>query len=95
MHDWAKREVEIAKKQENGFTYGEMCYDSALKAYLSLCEDGHSGIGYPCLSNEFLQKIIQDSIQEPTKIHAMKKKCLAKANDYIPENAIGILLEKL
>lgn len=46
MHDWANREVEIAKKQENGFTYGEMCYDSALKAYLSLCEDGHSGMSF-------------------------------------------------
>lgn len=46
MHDWAKHEVEIAKRQENGFTYGEMCYDSALKAYLSLCEDDHSGMSF-------------------------------------------------
>ena len=47
--DWAKREVEIACKRENPerkegeFDYGCACYESALKAFESLCEDGHSG----------------------------------------------------
>lgn len=49
MLDWAKREVEIACKKENPnrkegeFDYGCACYDSALKAFESLCDDGHSG----------------------------------------------------
>lgn len=49
MLDWAKREVEIACKKENPnrkegeFDYGCACYESALKAFESLCEDGHSG----------------------------------------------------
>ncbi len=49
MMDWAKREVEIACKKENPnrkegeFDYGCACYESALKAFESLCEDGHSG----------------------------------------------------
>ena len=47
--EWAKREVEIACKRENPerkegeFDYGCACYESALKAFESLCEDGHSG----------------------------------------------------
>lgn len=47
--DWAKREVEIACEKENPnrkegeFDYGCACYESALKAFESLCEDGHSG----------------------------------------------------
>lgn len=47
--DWAKREVEIACKKENPnrkegeFDYGCACYESALKAFESLLEDGHSG----------------------------------------------------
>lgn len=47
--DWAKREVEIACKHENPdrkegeFDYGCACYESALKAFESLLEDGHSG----------------------------------------------------
>jgi hypothetical protein len=46
---WAEREVEIACKKENPdrkdgeFDYGCACYESALKAYNCLMEDGHSG----------------------------------------------------
>lgn len=48
--EWAKREVEIACKRENPerkegeFDYGCACYESALKAFESLCEDKHSGM---------------------------------------------------
>lgn len=50
MEFWAEREVVIACKQENPdrkegeFDYGCACYESALKAFRSLCEDGHSGM---------------------------------------------------
>lgn len=50
--DWAKHEVELACELENSvreeseFLYGRACYESALKAYLSLCEDGHSGLSF-------------------------------------------------
>ena len=49
MKEWAKREVEIACKKENPdrkegeWDYGCACYESALKAFDSLMEDGHSG----------------------------------------------------
>lgn len=52
MTDWAKSEVEIACKREapnrkNGeWDYGCACYESALKAYLSLMDDGHSGASF-------------------------------------------------
>ena len=52
MIDWAKREVELACKREKAgckegeWDYGCACYESALKAYLSLCEDGHSGMSF-------------------------------------------------
>lgn len=44
MSEWARKEVEIACKKENpdgdcGFDYGCSCYDSALRAFESLCED--------------------------------------------------------
>ena len=50
MLEWAKKEIEIAKKrekeddQEGVFNYGAMCYASALRAFESLAKDGHSGI---------------------------------------------------
>ena len=50
MKEWAEREVQIACKRENPdrkegeWDYGCACYDSALKAFNSLMEDGHSGM---------------------------------------------------
>ena len=47
--EWAEREIEIVCKKENpnwdgkSFDYGCACYQSALKAYKSLCEDDHKG----------------------------------------------------
>lgn len=52
MTDWARREVEIACKREapdrkdGEWDYGCACYESALKAYLSLMEDEHSGASF-------------------------------------------------
>lgn len=50
MMEWAKNEVSIASKRERGdrpeceWDYGVACYESALKAFESLCGDGHSGM---------------------------------------------------
>lgn len=46
MREWAKKEVEIYKKEnftDDDFNYGNACVDSALKAFNSLYEDNHSG----------------------------------------------------
>lgn len=50
MTEWAEKEVEIACEKERAgqdpseWDYGVACYESALKAYKSLMEDGHSGM---------------------------------------------------
>ena len=53
MTDWAENEINLAKKKmakEGGDHswdgYVSSCYDSALKAYKSLEEDGHSGMSF-------------------------------------------------
>ena len=57
MYEWAKKEVEIACKKENPerkdgeFDYGCACYQSALKAFKSLTEDGHSGMSIGITKN--------------------------------------------
>lgn len=42
MSEWAEKEVELYKEDCDG--YFSLCADSALKAFKSLCEDGHSGM---------------------------------------------------
>ena len=63
MKDWAKREVGIACKHENPdrkegeWDYGCVCYESALKAFNSLMEDGHSGFSIG-LTKQILNRLI-------------------------------------
>lgn len=70
MSEWAKREVEIACKKENpnwdgkSFDYGCACYQSALKAYQSLCEDGHSGMSFN-LTKNILIRLMEDNPLTP------------------------------
>ena len=59
--EWAKNEVKIAMEKERksaekdkdaiSIGYVNGCYDSALKAYHSLCEDGHSGMSWSITRN--------------------------------------------
>lgn len=64
MLEWAKREVEIASKRERGdkpadeWDYGCACYNSALKAFESLCGDGHSD-----MSIQFTKRILNRLIE--------------------------------
>jgi hypothetical protein len=57
MTEWARNEIKLACKKENkdwdgeSFDYGCSCYQSALKAYESLMEDGHSGYSFGLTKN--------------------------------------------
>ena len=66
--DWAEQECRIACKRENpnfnfdddkAFDYGCSCYKSALKAYKSLCNDGHSGYSFSITRN-ILIRLMED-----------------------------------
>lgn len=63
MAEWARREVEIACKRETqgqkdgAWDYGCACYESALKAYLSLMEDNHSGMSFS-FTKEILTRLM-------------------------------------
>lgn len=62
--EWAKKEVEIVSKRERGsnpenkWDYGVACYESALKAFESLLEDGHSGMSIAITKN-ILNRLIE------------------------------------
>lgn len=63
MLEYARREVELAKEiekqdlEEGEFDYGGACYDSALKAFESLTQDGHSGFSIG-LTKNILNRLI-------------------------------------
>lgn len=55
MSEWAEKEVELYKEDCDG--YFSLCADSALKAFKSLCEDGHSGMSI-VFSRDILIRLI-------------------------------------
>jgi len=65
MQTWAEKEIEIACKRERAdskvedgeWDYGCACYESALKAYKSLIEDGHSGFSIS-MTKHILNRLI-------------------------------------
>lgn len=66
MGSWAEREVQIAcewERKSSGtedeiWDYGCACYESALKAFNSLCEDGHSGFSIG-MTKHILNRLIE------------------------------------
>lgn len=68
--EWAEREIEIAlskhKEHDDYFNYIRMCYESALRALKSLCNDGHSGMSI-CLTKKILNRLIDGKPLTPIK----------------------------
>lgn len=66
MLKWAEQEVEYALKEaldtddtdDLFFVYYKSCLDSALKAFKSLCEDGHSGMSIS-ITKTILMRLIE------------------------------------
>ena len=66
MYGWAEQECRLACKKENpnfdfdsdDFDYGCSCYKSALKAYKSLAEDGHSGMSFS-FTRDILERLMR------------------------------------
>lgn len=72
MYEWAENECRLACKRENpeysfdsdDFDYGCNCYKSALKAYKSLLEDGHSGTSWG-FTKRILEKLMDNQPLTP------------------------------
>ncbi len=63
--------------------------------FSDMVENGITGIGYPFTQTGQLKEILIEVVKEPSKILSMKKHCLEKAQEYLPENALKILWEVL
>ena len=66
LSDWAESEVNLALKN-NSDPYGSGCLKSALKAFRSLCDDGHSGMSIgitKCLLNRLIDGKPLTSIED-------------------------------
>jgi glycosyltransferase involved in cell wall biosynthesis len=58
-------------------------------------EQGITGIGYTFGKKEELKIILMKLIEEPNVIYDMKRNCLAKAIQYLPQKGMDIFLSNL
>ncbi len=63
--------------------------------FRDIVDPGRTGLGYPLLDQKGLTNRIREAVQFPEGMTAMKKYCLEKAKEYLPDNVMGTLLEKL
>lgn len=57
MSELAKREIELFKAKQD--VYGQMCADSAFKAFKSMAEDNHSGFSWN-ITSSILIRLLND-----------------------------------
>ena len=65
------------------------------ESFYDVIDDGVTGIGYKFGDINELQKLLVDLSINSGKIIAMKRNCLEKSGEYIPERAIRPLIDKI
>ena len=95
MYDWAEQECRIACKKENpdfnfdskDFDYGCSCYKSALKAYKSLCKDGHSGGAFN-FTRRILERLMDGKPLTPITDEDFKGKDSICSDEYLTSRGL-------
>ena len=60
-----------------------------------ILEVGVTGLSYPFEKPECLEECLKIFIKTPEKVYEMKKNCLKKAEQYLPDSVIDVLLSEL
>jgi hypothetical protein len=86
---WAENEIRIAIEKEKarnnsenegiGMNYVTSCYESALRAYKSLCEDGHSGMSWS-LTVGILDRLMRECPLTPIE---EDEDCWSEPDDFL------------
>lgn len=68
---------------------------SKWKSFADVVEEGITGLGYDFNTTTDLEKIMEKIITDPSIITNLKQGCVRKANDFLPQNAIKPLTNKI
>ena len=68
---------------------------SKWKRFADVVEEGITGLGYDFNTTTDLEKIMEKIITDPSIITNLKKGCVRKANDFLPQNAIKPLIDRI
>ena len=79
----------------DAYAAGVPVISSEWESFSDIIEPEITGIGYPFAQAHRLKEILIEVAQAPERILRMKRKCLEKAQEYLPDNAMKILREIL
>lgn len=68
---------------------------SKWKSFADVVEEGITGLGYDFNITTDLEKIMEKIVTEPSIITNLKQGCVRKANDFLPQNAIKPLTDRI
>lgn len=63
------------------------------KSYFDVVDEGETGIGYELNNTESFVGILFNVANNPQVIFDMKQNCIEKANNYLPEKAVQIMIK--
>lgn len=79
----------------DAYTAGIPVVSAKWESYADIVDEGKTGIGYNFDNTTQLKEILLSVIEKPETVLNMKKNCIIKAKDYIPETAIQIITKNL
>jgi len=65
------------------------------KSFADVVFDGYTGFGYPFENHNELLGLLDTIVSNPHKIIELKKNCIQKAKDFLPENAIKPIIDRI
>ena len=68
---------------------------SKWKSFADVVEEGITGLGYDFNTTTDLEKIMEKIITDPSIITNLKQGCVRKINDFLPQNAIKPLIDRI
>ncbi|MFT0259455.1 glycosyltransferase [Bacteroides thetaiotaomicron] len=65
------------------------------KSYADVVIEGVTGLGYEFNTNVDFERILESIVADPSIVARLKDGCIKKAEDFLPENAIKPLFERI
>ena len=65
------------------------------KSFSDVIEDGVTGLGYKFNDADGLKRILERIVDNPSAIIKLKSECVKRAEEYLPQNAIKPIIDKI
>ena len=65
------------------------------ESFADVVDDGVTGLSYEFDNTGALQQLLSEIAENPDRITCLKKNCLEKAENYMPQHAMELLTQRM